>query len=106
MERTEKLTLVVDELVKPFEDGFQVSDLWDVVQGAMSHAQTWVDLATGQDKKDFALAVLEQVLARVDLPGPDFITRRVVLWFAPSLIDWVVKFSKEKVQFGSDEKRA
>jgi hypothetical protein len=78
------------KLVATYKDGFQISDLWETVTTLMDHAEDFLN-EEGQVKKDFVLNTLEEVLKQVDLPGPDFITRRVVLWFMPSLIDKLVE---------------
>lgn len=91
---------LVKDLIKPFKDGFQMHDLWDVFTTIMSHTETFQGLDTGEHKKAFALELLEAVLDEVDLPGPDWITKRVIMWFAPSLIDKFVSVAKEKFSFG------
>jgi hypothetical protein len=90
----------VNDIVEPFTDGFEMSDLWNVVTQTMTFAESF-DLA-GADKKKLAMEVLEIVLDhdKIDLPGPDWLTKRVILWFAPSLIDKFVSLAKEKVKFG------
>jgi len=97
-----ELSELVASLLKPFEDGFQVSDLWDILTDIMEHTEEWEGLLSGGDKKQFALDALEEVLSHplVDLPGPDWITKKVILWFAPSLIDKFVAMTKNGFKFG------
>lgn len=96
------LEKLVDELLEPLKDGCQIQDLWDIVVSIMKHAEDWVGLTSGADKKEFALEVLEIILDHesIDLPGPDWITKRVVMWLAPSLIDKFVDIAKDKLNFG------
>lgn len=91
---------LVTEILEPFKDGFQVGDLWDVLTSIMSHTETFQGLNTGKAKKAFALEMLAEVLNQVDLPGPDWLSRKVILWVAPSLIDKFVSMAKDKFSFG------
>lgn len=93
---------IVDELLEPLKDGCQISDLWDIITKIMEHAEDWVGLTSGKDKKKFALEVLELILDNesIDLPGPDWLTKRALLWLAPSLIDKFVELTKEGFAFG------
>lgn len=80
------------KLVAPYvSDGFQVKDLWETLTTLMDHAEDFVNVE-GEVKKEFVIDTLQLVLEKVDLPGPDFITRRVVMWFMPSLIDKFVEY--------------
>lgn len=99
MDRSERIEAAVEAAIAPFADGFQLHDLWDVVLAIMEKVEDWKDLASGPDKKQFVLEVVEVVLDKVDLPGPDFITKRVILWFLPSLIDKFVDIAKSKLNF-------
>lgn len=81
---------LADELVAVYADGFQVADIWATVSTLMDYAEDFFD--EGGVKKDFVLAALDEVLSQVDLPGPDFITRRAVMWLAPSVVDRFAEF--------------
>ena len=100
MDREERIEQAVEAALKPLEDGFQIHDVWDMVTNVMEYAQDWTDLAKGVDRKEFALEVVEIVLRSIDLPGPNWITRRVIMWFLPGLIDKFVKIAKDKLNFG------
>ena len=91
---------LVTDLLAPFDDGFQISDLWDVFTGIMNNAEEWQGLVSGQEKKTFGLGILELVLDKVDLPGPDWLAKKVIMWIAPSLIDKFVAMAKDKFNFG------
>ena len=101
MERSKKIEAAVAAVLEPFEDGFEVGDIWRAMMGAMDHAQDWFELSEGADKKAFVLEVLGHVLDGVDLPGPDMFSRRVVLYFAPGLIDLL---AEQVDRFGSSPK--
>jgi len=103
MTREEMLKQAVEEVLKPLDDGFQISDVWDIITAIMENAEF---LTIDEDKKKFALEVLDIVLRKIDLPGPDFITRRVIMWFAPSLVDKFVSVAKGIFSFGTTKKAA
>ena len=78
---------LIDDILKPYKDGFDLRDIWDTVSTLMAHAEVLTDLDTGPKKKQFVLDILDTLLDRVDLPGPDWIAKRVIMWLAPTLID-------------------
>lgn len=104
MTHEEKIEAAVETAMEPLKDGFQMHDIWDMVINIMEHAEEWVGLTAGKDKKEFALEVIDIVLQHesIDLPGPDFITRRVIMWFMPGLIDKFVSIAKKVPNFGSE----
>ncbi len=104
MSREDRIEQAVEAALEPIKDGFQVHDIWDMVTYVMENAEEWVGLTSGQDKKAFALEVIEIVLGHeaLDLPGPDWITKRVIMWFLPSLIDKFVDLAKKVPSFGSE----
>lgn len=105
MTREEKIEAAVNEAMKPLEDGFQIKDVWDMVVNIMEHAEEWVGLSSGKAKKEFALEVIDIVLQHesINLPGPDWITRKVIMWFMPSVIDKFVEIAKKVPNFGSEK---
>lgn len=105
MSREERIEAAVEAAMAPLKDGFQMHDIWDMVTNIMENAEEWVGLTSGKDKKEFALEVIDIVLQNdaIDLPGPDFITRRVIMWFMPGLIDKFVDIAKKVPNFGAEE---
>ena len=108
MSREERIEAAVEAALKPLDDGFQIHDIWDMVTNIMENAEEWVGLTSGQDKKEFAMEVIEIVLKHdsVDLPGPDWVTRPVIMWFLPSIIDKFVALVKKVPNFGPSSEAA
>jgi len=101
MSREERIAEAVAEVMKPLADGFQMKDIWDMVTNVMSNAEQWVGFTQGEEKKAFAIEVIGIVLQHIDLPGPDFITRRAIMWFLPGIIDKFVAIAKGTDIFGA-----
>lgn len=100
MIREEKLKDAISLALESFEDGFQIEDLWNTIHMLMLQAENWKELTSGRERKEFVLEVLETMLNEIDLPGPDWITRKAVMWFVPSLIDMFVDIAKNTPAFG------
>jgi len=105
MSREERIEQAVTKAMEPLNDGFQIKDVWDMVTSIMENAEEWVGLTSGKDKKEFALEVIDIVLQHesINLPGPDWITRRVIMWFMPGLIDKFVEIAKKAPNFGTEK---
>lgn len=105
MSRKKRIEAAVESALKPLEDGFQIHDIWDMITNIMENAETWVGLTSGTDKKEFALEVIEIVLGHeaIDLPGPDWISKPIIMWFLPSLIDKFVSLVKKVPNFGAEK---
>lgn len=88
----------VDQLAEDFNDGFQVSDLWTSIPTAMNIVESFTEL-TGEQKKDKVIRIIDQLLGKFDLPGPDWITKKVIMWFVPGAIDNLVDAAKGKFNF-------
>jgi hypothetical protein len=100
MPENEALTLeeAVDQIAEQFDDGFQMEDLWEVIPTTMNIVESFKDLS-GTEKKEKAVAILDKVLDKFDLPGPDWITKKVIMWFLPGAIDKLVEAAKGKFNF-------
>lgn len=96
----EALTLeeAVEKLSGLFEDGFQWKDLWDAVPMAMELVEGFTGL-DGAAKKDRVLKIIDKMLDTIDLPGPDWVAKPIIMWFVPGAIDKFVEVAKGKFSF-------
>ena len=85
----------VADVTALYADGFQVKDLLDTLEKAMVYVGQFKDW-DGLDKKAEVLAIIELVLRGQDLPGPDVLTRPVVMYILPGLVDKFFELAKEK----------
>jgi hypothetical protein len=60
---------------------------------AMVIASTMRDLK-GKQKKALVLKILEGTLKKYDLPGPDWVSRKVVMFLAPTLIEKFIELTR------------
>lgn len=79
-----------DKLMEAFEDGFQWSDIFDLVPSAMEIVQAVGDM-TGEEKEESALAIIDYVIDNTDTPWvPDSLVdpllKKGVRYLIPSLI--------------------
>jgi len=88
----------VEQLAANFTDGLEFSDLWDAIPLIMSLVESFEGLS-GEEKKERALKILDKFLDEFDLPGPDWITKRIIMWLVPGAIDQLVEASKGKFDF-------
>lgn len=88
----------VDHIAAQFDDGFQMSDVWECVTSAMQIAEEFEDLE-GSEKKEKVIQILDKLLDRFDLPGPDWLTKKAILWILPSAIDKLVEAAQGRFDF-------
>lgn len=85
---TEKARETVDEILKRFEDGFQMADILGVIDDAVGAAEVLAD-ATNEEKREFAINVANAVIDETDTPWlPDFLADPLMKMFVPRLVDW------------------
>ena len=96
----EAMTLeeAVEQIAALFDDGFQWKDIWDAVPMTMQLVGSFEDL-DGPAKKDKVLQIIDKLLDKIDLPGPDWIAKKIIMWFLPGAIDKLVDAAKGKFNF-------
>lgn len=88
----------VDHIYGLFDDGFQFKDIMDAVPTAMEIVGGFQGL-TGPQKKEKVLQIVDRLLDKTDLPGPDWLTKKAIMWFLPSVIDKLVAAAKGQFDF-------
>lgn len=88
----------VDHIASLFDDGFQFKDLMDAVPMTMEIVENLGGL-TGEQKKEKVLQIVDRLLDRTDLPGPDWLTKKAIMWFLPAVIDKLVAAAKNQFNF-------
>jgi hypothetical protein len=88
----------VDHIVNLFDDGFQFKDVIDAIPMAMELVEGIGGL-TGQQKQDRVIVILGQLLDKINLPGPDWLTKRAIMWAVPMIIDKLVASAKGHYDF-------
>lgn len=85
-----------EEVVKLFEDGFQWTDLFQIVPMVMEIVEK-VEGASGEEKKATALEIINYVIDATDMPGPDSILDPILKKAAPYVIELVINASKGNI---------
>ncbi len=100
MSDQEAITLeeAVDQVAGLFEDGFQWKDIWDAIPMVMELVEDFEGL-DGAAKKERALKIIDKLLDKIDLPGPDWISKKIILWFLPGVMDKLIDAAKGKFNF-------
>ena len=88
----------VDQIASLFDDGFQWKDLWDAIPMVMELVEDFEGL-DGAAKKERALKIIDKLLDKIDLPGPDWISKKIILYFIPDMIDKLIDAAKGKFNF-------
>lgn len=88
----------VEKILGLFNDGFQLSDIWDALPMCMEIVESFGTLS-GSEKKEKVLKIFDTLLDRVNLPGWDWLTKKAILWFLPGVIDKLVSASKGEYKF-------
>lgn len=96
----EDLTLeeAVDHIAGLFDDGFQLSDIWDAIPKTMEIVEGLGGL-DGEAKKERVLKIISLLLDKVNLPGWDWLTKKAIMFFLPGVIDKLVEASKGHFNF-------
>lgn len=88
----------VEHIASLFDDGFQWKDLWDAIPMSMELVEEFEGL-DGAAKKEKALRIIDKLLDKIDLPGPDWISKKIILWLIPQAMDKLVDAAKGKFNF-------
>lgn len=88
----------VEQIAALFDDGFQWKDIWEAIPKTMELVETFGGL-DGAAKKERALAIIDKLLDKVNLPGWDWLTKKAIMWFAPGAVDKLVAASKGAFNF-------
>jgi hypothetical protein len=88
----------VDAIAETFSDGFQVEDLMTAIPHAMQVVASFEGLS-GAEKKEKVIHIVGGLLDKFDLPGPDWITKKVIMWFIPGVIDKLVDAANGRFSF-------
>ena len=80
-----------DKMMEAFEDGFQWSDVFDIVPNAMEIVEAAGNM-TGEEKEESALGIIDYVIDNTDTPWiPDSMTdpilKKAARYMIPKLID-------------------
>lgn len=100
----EQMASAVDDVVKCFSDGFQLSDVVKAVRVAMEIAETTVGLPAG-DRKAFVVAVIRKAYREVD-PNIPWVPEPIETWIenyvldnlVPAAIELVIDATKGKIK--------
>jgi len=85
------------KLMEAFEDGFQWSDVFELVPNAMEIVQAVGDM-TGAEKEESALGVIDYVIDETDTPWiPDDLTDPLLKKGARFMIPMLIKAAKGKL---------
>lgn len=99
MDRKELRDKFVTEALAKFDDGFQVTDLAEILVQSMQYYGTVKDLS-GAEKKSEVLEIVSVILDKTDSPGPDFIVDNLIKYFLPDMIDKLCDAAKGRLDFG------
>lgn len=99
MTQEEKRAAFVAELLVQYKDGLSVSDLWPTAVACMEYVGQYEDWA-GADKKAEVLAILKEVLASTDGPGPDALVDPLAGMLLSHGIDYIVEAARGKLNIG------
>jgi hypothetical protein len=91
----EEIKKHADEVSNLFADGFQISDVFQVVPLVMEIVER-VQGLSGEEKKQTALAIINHVIDTTDAPGPDAIIDPILKRLAPYVVELVISVSKGK----------
>src|SRR4051812_35183693 len=83
----------VSAIAAGFSDGIQWHDLWNTVPRVMEIVET-VESLDGEGKRSLCIMLFDDLLGRIDLPGPDFLVKPAIMAALPYVIDLVAKASK------------
>jgi len=99
-DETKSLTLeeAVEHVATLFDDGFQWHDLWDAIPKVMELVGSMGTLSNGQ-KKEHVLKIIDKLLDKIDLPGPDWLTKMAIMWILPGAIDKLCDAANGKFNF-------
>jgi hypothetical protein len=82
----------IDTIAAEFKDGIQWHDLWNTIPRVMEIVET-VESLDGEGKKTLCITLFDDLIGRIDLPGPDFLVKPALTAALPYVIDLVVKAS-------------
>jgi len=86
----EEIKKHADAITAAFADGFQFEDLFKVIPMVMEIVEK-VEGASGEEKKQTAIAIIDYVIDNTDLPGPDAILDPILKKAAPFVIELIIK---------------
>jgi len=92
----EEIKKYADQVIAEFADGFQWTDVFHVVPMVMEIVEK-VGGASGEEKKQTAIAIVNYVVDNTDLPGPDSLLDPILKKAAPFLIEMVISASKGEI---------
>jgi hypothetical protein len=92
----EEIKKYSDKVVAEFADGFSWTDLFTVIPMVMEIVEK-VEGASGEEKKQTALAIINYVIDETDLPGPDGIIDPILKKAAPFVIELIIKASSGEI---------
>lgn len=93
----EQIKEQAEKIMEAFEDGFQWSDVFDLVPNAMEVVEA-VGGMTGEEKEESALAIIDYVIDNTDTPWlPDNLTDPLLKKGARHLIPKLIDAAKGKL---------
>ena len=92
----EEIKKYADQVIAEFADGFQWTDVFHVVPMVMEIVEK-VEGASGEEKKQTAIAIIDYVIDNTDLPGPDGIIDPILKKAAPFVIELIIKATSGEI---------